>query len=101
MATTRNIGQILVEKACELDSQYTPDRFNDAGEALDIILSHFNEGSSTVATATLTLHTSTAILTLRNLSAATLESFYTTLMRETSTSTPTEAIAAFNTNWAS
>ena len=38
MATTKNIGQILVDKAKELDPTYKPDKFNDMGEAAQIIL---------------------------------------------------------------
>ena len=38
MATTKNIGQILVDKAKELDQTYKPDKFNDMGEAAQIIL---------------------------------------------------------------
>ena len=38
MATTKNIGQILVDKAKELDPTYQPDKFNDMGEAAQIIL---------------------------------------------------------------
>lgn len=38
MATTKNIGQILVEKAKDLDPTYKPDKFNDMGEATQIIL---------------------------------------------------------------
>lgn len=38
MATTKNIGQILVDKAKDLDPTYKPDKFNDMGEATQIIL---------------------------------------------------------------
>ena len=38
MATTKNIGQILVDKAKNLDPTYKPDKFNDMGEAAQIIL---------------------------------------------------------------
>ena len=38
MATTKNIGQILVDKAKDLDPTYKPDKFNDMGEAAQIIL---------------------------------------------------------------
>lgn len=38
MATTKNIGQILVDKAKDLDPTYKPDKFNDMGEAAEIIL---------------------------------------------------------------
>ena len=38
MATTKNIGQILVDKAKEFDPTYKPDKFNDMGEAAQIIL---------------------------------------------------------------
>ena len=38
MATTKNIGQILVDKAKELDPTYNLDKFNDMGEAAQIIL---------------------------------------------------------------
>ena len=38
MATTRNMGQILIDKAQEIDPSFKPDKFNDAGDALDIVL---------------------------------------------------------------
>ena len=38
MATTRNLGQILIDKAQEIDPSFKPDKFNDAGDALDIVL---------------------------------------------------------------
>lgn len=38
MATTKNIGQILVDKAKDLDPTYKPDKFDDMGEAAQIIL---------------------------------------------------------------
>ena len=47
MATTRNMGQMLVEKAQEFDPTFTPDKFNDAGDALDIVLKNISKGGST------------------------------------------------------
>ena len=44
MATTKNIGQILVDKAKELDPTYKPDKFNDMGEAAQIILDNMGTG---------------------------------------------------------
>ena len=44
MATTKNIGQILVDKAKELDPTYKPDKFNDMGEAAQIILDNIGTG---------------------------------------------------------
>ena len=45
MATTKNIGQILVDKAKDLDPTYKPDKFNDMGEAAQIILNNIGTGS--------------------------------------------------------
>ena len=44
MATTKNIGQILVDKAKDLDPTYKPDKFNDMGEAAQIILDNMGTG---------------------------------------------------------
>lgn len=46
MATTKNIGQILVDKAKELDPTYKPDKFNDMGEAAQIILDNMGSGET-------------------------------------------------------
>lgn len=46
MATTKNIGQILVDKAKELDPTYKPDKFNDMGEAAQIILDNMGRGEA-------------------------------------------------------
>ena len=46
MATTKNIGQILVDKAKELDPTYKPDKFNDMGEAAQIILDNMGRGET-------------------------------------------------------
>ena len=46
MATTKNIGQILVDKAKELDPTYKPDKFNDMGEAAQIILDNMGSGGT-------------------------------------------------------
>lgn len=46
MATTKNIGQILVDKAKELDPTYKPDKFNDMGEAAQIILDNIGRGET-------------------------------------------------------
>ena len=46
MATTKNIGQILVDKAKELDPTYKPDKFNDMGEAAQIILDNMGKGGT-------------------------------------------------------
>ena len=46
MATTKNIGQILVDKAKELDPTYKPDKFNDMGEAAQIILDNMGRGGT-------------------------------------------------------
>ena len=46
MATTKNIGQILVDKAKELDPTYKPDKFNDMGEAAQIILDNMGGGET-------------------------------------------------------
>lgn len=46
MATTKNIGQILVDKAKELDPTYKPDKFNDMGEAAQIILDNMGSGEA-------------------------------------------------------
>lgn len=46
MATTRNMGQMLVEKAQEFDPTFIPDKFNDAGDALDIVLKNIGKGGS-------------------------------------------------------
>lgn len=46
MATTKNIGQILVDKAKELDPTYKPDKFNDMGEAAQIILDNMGNGET-------------------------------------------------------
>lgn len=48
MATTKNIGQILVDKAKELDPTYKPDKFNDMGEAAQIILDNMGSGETDV-----------------------------------------------------
>ena len=48
MATTKNIGQILVDKAKELDPTYKPDKFNDMGEAAQIILDNMGRGETDV-----------------------------------------------------
>lgn len=45
MATQRNIGQILIDKAKSLDPSYQPDKFNDLGEAVDIILNKLTAAS--------------------------------------------------------
>lgn len=44
MATRKNIGQLLVEKAMELDPTFVVDKFNDMGDALAIVLAHMGEG---------------------------------------------------------
>ena len=46
MATTKNIGQILIDKAKELDPTYKPDKFNDMGEAAQIILDNMGKGET-------------------------------------------------------
>lgn len=46
MATTKNIGQILIDKAKELDPTYKPDKFNDMGEAAQIILDNMGSGEA-------------------------------------------------------
>ena len=46
MATTKNIGQILVDKAKELDPTYKPDKFNDMGEAAQIILDNMGRSET-------------------------------------------------------
>lgn len=46
MATTKNIGQILIDKAKELDPTYKPDKFNDMGEAAQIILDNMGSGET-------------------------------------------------------
>lgn len=46
MATTKNIGQILVDKAKKLDPTYKPDKFNDMGEAAQIILDNMGRGET-------------------------------------------------------
>ena len=46
MATTKNIGQILIDKAKELDPTYKPDKFNDMGEAAQIILDNMGRGET-------------------------------------------------------
>lgn len=46
MAITKNIGQILVDKAKELDPTYKPDKFNDMGEAAQIILDNMGRGET-------------------------------------------------------
>lgn len=48
MATTKNIGQILIDKAKELDPTYKPDKFNDMGEAAQIILDNMGSGETDV-----------------------------------------------------
>lgn len=45
--THNNLGELLVTKAKELDPTYEPDNFNDAGEALSIILEHISAASPT------------------------------------------------------
>lgn len=43
MATTQNIGQLIVNRAKQLDPTYThDDGFNDLGEALHIVLNHID-----------------------------------------------------------
>ena len=98
MATTRNIGQILIEKACELDSQYTPDRFNDAGEALDILLSHMGEATSSI-TSTIKFVSTNSTLTFTNINSILLDTFQVVLMRLTGSSTPEIAMTTFNMQW--
>ena len=46
MATTKNIGQILVDKAKELDPTYKPDKFNDMSEAAQIILDNMGRSET-------------------------------------------------------
>lgn len=46
MATTKNIGQILIDKAKELDPTYKPDKFNDMSEAAQIILDNMGSGEA-------------------------------------------------------
>ena len=41
-----SIGEQLIAKAKELDPSYTPDKFNDMSEALDVILNKTGSGSS-------------------------------------------------------
>lgn len=48
MATTKNIGQILIDKAKELDPTYKPDKFNDMGEAAQIILDNMGRSETDV-----------------------------------------------------
>ena len=42
-----SIGEQLIAKAKELDPNYTPDKFNDMSEAIDVILNNTSGGSST------------------------------------------------------
>ena len=41
-----SIGEQLIAKAKELDPSYTPDKFNDMSEAIDVILNNTGGGSS-------------------------------------------------------
>lgn len=99
MATTRNIGRILVEKACELEPQYTPDHFNDVGEALDIVLSHMGEATS-VDTKCFTIITTNATLSFNAVSASRLEQLTSYLLDETDATSLEEALNTFNISWA-
>lgn len=56
--THNNIGELLVTKAKELDPTYEPDNFNDAGEALSIILEHISATSPTPEVAEVDVHIS-------------------------------------------
>lgn len=46
MSTRKNVGQILIDKAKQINPNYAADGFNDMGEALSIILENMNQGSS-------------------------------------------------------
>ena len=57
MATTKNIGQILVDKAKELDPTYKPDKLNDMGEAAQIILDNIGTGGGSIDPNMRVIHT--------------------------------------------
>lgn len=46
MSTRKNVGQILIDKAKQINPNYAADGFNDMGEALSIILENMNQGSA-------------------------------------------------------
>lgn len=46
MATRKNVGQILIDAAMDIDPDYSPDKFNDLGEAVQILCNQITSGES-------------------------------------------------------